>query len=202
MKASMKHEKIDPLPDESPMKPPVESCSKQLLAKFLNDQSTSMSDVNVPDSRQPLDITVPRASVRGPEERKKETTLPKLSPLNPFSPSFKPINTSANTPLANLFARNKEQLASSHSSGVKEEILKFESNDTVRENPMEQVQTKLLEFAKLLTETHSQSRLPLPEPGLFSGDLLQYPLWVKALEMLIEGRALKSSERLHFLGNM
>ena len=28
MKASMKHEEIDPLPDESPMKPPVESCSK------------------------------------------------------------------------------------------------------------------------------------------------------------------------------
>ena len=29
MKASIKHEKIDPLPDESPMKPPVESCSKK-----------------------------------------------------------------------------------------------------------------------------------------------------------------------------
>ena len=78
MKASMKHEEIDPLPDESPMKPPVESCSKQLLAKFLNDQSTSVSDVNLADSRQPPDITVPRASVRGPEERRKETTLPKL----------------------------------------------------------------------------------------------------------------------------
>ena len=197
MKASIKHEEIDPLPDESPMKPPVESCSKELLAKFLNDQSTSVSDVNLADSRQPPDITVPRASVRGPEERRKETTLPKLSPLNPFAPSFKPINTSANTPLANPFARNP---ASSHSSGVKEETPKYESNDTVRENPNEQVQTKLLEVAKLLAETQSQSRLPLPEPGLFSGDLLQYPLWLKTFETLIEGRALKSSERLHFLG--
>ena len=41
---------------------------------------------------------------------------------------------------------------------------------------------------------------PLPEPGTFSGDLLQYPIWVQAFESFIEGRAVKPSERLHFLG--
>ena len=42
--------------------------------------------------------------------------------------------------------------------------------------------------------------LLLPEPGIFNEDLLQYPVWVKALETLIEGQALRPSQRLHFLG--
>ena len=50
-------------------------------------------------------------------------------------------------------------------------------------------------------ETQNQSRLLLPEPGIFDGDLLQYPVWLKALETLIEGRTVTPSERLHFLGN-
>ena len=53
---------------------------------------------------------------------------------------------------------------------------------------------------KLLAETQNQIGLPLPEPEIFAGDRLQYPIWVKAFETLIEGRAIKPSERLHFLG--
>ena len=59
---------------------------------------------------------------------------------------------------------------------------------------------QLLETARLLAENQSQGRLPLPEPGIFSADLLQYPLWAKAFETLIESRAVKPCERLHFLG--
>ena len=59
---------------------------------------------------------------------------------------------------------------------------------------------QLLEIARLLAENQSQSRLPLPEPGIFSGDLLQYPLWAEAFETLIESHAVKPCERLHFLG--
>lgn len=33
-----------------------------------------------------------------------------------------------------------------------------------------------------------------------SRDLLQYPVWIKAFETLIEGRGIKPNERLHFLG--
>ena len=68
------------------------------------------------------------------------------------------------------------------------------------ESPEGQVQSKLLEVVKLLAETQNQTRLPLPEPEIFTGDPLQYPIWVKAFETLIEGRAIKPSERLHFLG--
>ena len=61
------------------------------------------------------------------------------------------------------------------------------------------VQIQLSTIAKLL-EIQDQNRLPLPEPGVFSGDPLKYTMWVKAFETLIESRAIKPRERLHFLG--
>ena len=35
---------------------------------------------------------------------------------------------------------------------------------------------------------------------MFSGNPLEYPVWVKAFETLIKGRAITPTERLHFLG--
>jgi DNA/RNA endonuclease YhcR with UshA esterase domain len=58
---------------------------------------------------------------------------------------------------------------------------------------------ELTAITKLL-EVQNQNRLPLAEPGVFSGNPLQYPMWVKAFETLIEGRAINPAERLHFLG--
>ena len=67
--------------------------------------------------------------------------------------------------------------------------------------PANSMQEQLLQVARLLAENQNNSRLPLPEPGIFSGDLLQYPVWIKAFETLIEGRAIEPNERLHFLEN-
>ena len=61
------------------------------------------------------------------------------------------------------------------------------------------VQAQLTAITKLL-EVQNQNRLPLPEPGVFSGNPLQYSMWVKAFETLIESRAINPAERLHFLG--
>ena len=61
------------------------------------------------------------------------------------------------------------------------------------------VQAQLSTIAKLL-EVQNQSRLPLPEQGIFSGDPLHYPIWIKAFETLVESRAVSPAERLHFLG--
>ena len=61
------------------------------------------------------------------------------------------------------------------------------------------VQAQLTAITKLL-EVQNQNRLPLPEPGVFSGNPLQYPMWVRAFETLIESRAINPAERLHFLG--
>ncbi len=51
-----------------------------------------------------------------------------------------------------------------------------------------------------LFEMQNQSRLPLSEPGVFFDDPLQYPVWAKAFEMLIESHATNSADSLHFLG--
>ena len=61
------------------------------------------------------------------------------------------------------------------------------------------MQIQLSTIAKLLG-IQDQNRLPLPEPGVFSGDPLKYTIWVKAFETLIESRAIKPRERLHFFG--
>ena len=42
--------------------------------------------------------------------------------------------------------------------------------------------------------------LPLPEPEIFGGDLLHYPLWLKSFETIIEGQTDKVSQRLYYLG--
>ena len=61
------------------------------------------------------------------------------------------------------------------------------------------LQVQLQTISRLL-EIQNQNRLPLPEPGIFTGDPLKYPVWVKAFETLIESRAINSAEKLHFLG--
>ena len=47
------------------------------------------------------------------------------------------------------------------------------------------LQVQLQTILRLL-EIQNQNRLPLPEPGIFTGDPLKYPVWVKAFETLIE----------------
>ena len=61
------------------------------------------------------------------------------------------------------------------------------------------LQVQLQTISRLL-EIQNQNRLPLPEPGIFTGDPLKYPVWVKAFETQIESRAINSAEILHFLG--
>lgn len=61
------------------------------------------------------------------------------------------------------------------------------------------VQAQLDVISKLL-EVQNQNRLPLPEPGIFNGNPLQFLIWLQAFETLIEGRAINPAERLHFLG--
>ena len=61
------------------------------------------------------------------------------------------------------------------------------------------LQVQLQTISRLL-EIQNQNRLPLPEPGIFTGDPLKYPVWVKAFETLTESRATNSAEKLHFLG--
>ena len=57
----------------------------------------------------------------------------------------------------------------------------------------------IMELAKVFQQQMHMSRLPPPEPGVFSGDPIQFPGWLTSFELLIESRQLTSAERLHYL---
>ena len=50
-----------------------------------------------------------------------------------------------------------------------------------------------------LTRTMTLSRLPIPEPPVFTGDPLQYPDWISSFTSLIECRGLPPAEKIHYL---
>ena len=201
MIASIKHEEEDNhiLLDEFSSRPPTEIGSRSLLEKFLDDQSASVSKANVPHPNQSPILSTHWPPVCESKGRIIASQAVSHASLNPFSPPFKPIYTLANTSLTNPF---QDALTTPTSAGVNGKKPKYmdQSLKLADESPEGQVQSKLLEVVKLLAETQNQTRLPLPEPEIFTGDPLQYPIWVKAFETLIEGRAIKPSERLHFLG--
>ncbi|XP_038055961.1 uncharacterized protein LOC119727951 [Patiria miniata] len=60
-------------------------------------------------------------------------------------------------------------------------------------------QTTLQDLTKTFAEQINLSRLPTPEPGVFTADPLKYPRWKRAFEILIEQRGIPRSERLHYL---
>ena len=190
MIASMKQEQEDNyrLLDEFPSRPPMETCSKELLEKFLDDQSVTVSNVH---------ISAPNQSPVTSTSWAPASPAPNLHPLNPFTPPLKPMYTLANSAHPNPFPDIQPR---TFPYRVNQELPEYDFSKTVVRSSEAQVQSKLLEVAKLLAETQNQSRLPIPEPDVFSGDFLQYPVWLKAFETLIEARAVKPSERLHYLG--
>ena len=42
--------------------------------------------------------------------------------------------------------------------------------------------------------------LPLPEPEIFRGDMINYPTWKKSFETIIERRTDSAPQRLYYLG--
>ncbi|CAH3036366.1 unnamed protein product [Pocillopora meandrina] len=88
MIASIKHEEQDGeiILDEFPVSPPLETDSKALLEKFLDDQSASISNVKVSVSSQLPFIPTPWTPISQPKRSITESTKPTFSPLNPFTP--------------------------------------------------------------------------------------------------------------------
>ena len=100
-------------------------------------------------------------------------TTPKS--LNPFAPEFE----------ARVFPRSEEPYYLAQTS------------DPLNKSTVEDSLTRL---ADILSKRRLQDSLPLPEPEVFSGDLLHYPVWLKSFETIIEGQTEKVSQRLYYLG--
>ena len=77
-------------------------------------------------------------------------------------------------------------------------ITYFVPSSTLSSSPSKTEQC-LIELAKTLADQVSLSRLPSPEPSIFSGDPLSYPGWKSAFKILIEQRQIPPSDRIHYL---
>ena len=158
--------------------------TQEHIEKFLRSQA-ELSEP--PENDKPTSQVTPKI----PETHQDNPTAPpnSLKPqLDPSIPAYVPNTTtvpaSLQAQLDHVTAANIQDDPPSVPNGTAKPDL---------------VQVQLSTIAKLL-EIQDQNRLPLPEPGVFSGDPLKYTMWVKAFETLIESRAIKPRERLHFLG--
>lgn len=55
------------------------------------------------------------------------------------------------------------------------------------------------QFADALARAITTSRLPIPEPPIFTGDPLHYPDWIFSFTSLIENRGIAPSDKIHYL---
>ena len=57
----------------------------------------------------------------------------------------------------------------------------------------------ICEAVKTLSDIATVSRLPIPEPGVFCGDALEYPSWRTAFQTLIENKRIDPAEKVYYL---
>lgn len=113
-------------------------------------------------------------------------------------------STSVSAPIASssgniqpVIQTDQVQVPSSNSSApVSSSVLTNAQNVS---QPSVSVEQGLLDLAKSLTDQITVSRLPPPEPSVFTGDPLSYPSWRSAFQILIEQKKIPVSERLHYL---
>ena len=54
-------------------------------------------------------------------------------------------------------------------------------------------------IAKLFADSISMNRIPVPEPIVFDGNTLDYPIWKASFETLIESKNIFPAEKIHYL---
>ena len=58
---------------------------------------------------------------------------------------------------------------------------------------------QVLELTKLISKQVSLTRLPVPEPSVFTGDALRYPDWKVTFDLLIDQKGIPENERVYYL---
>ena len=106
----------------------------------------------------------------------KKPLIPTPKSLNPFAPEFE----------ASPFPRN-EYSADLKSYGYLHPKQEREVEQTSSSPRKTTVEDSLTRLADILSLRRLQDTLPLPDPEIFSGDLLHYPVWLKSFQTIIEG---------------
>lgn len=112
--------------------------------------------------------------------------------FSPYPPTLNPF-VPANVPASMPFHSQLEIV-----DPLKKNIVHNKSSDSTSPKPSSI--DALERLTDLLSQRRLQDSLPLPEPGTFRGDLLQYPFWAKSFKTIIEDQTYKSAHRLFYLG--
>ena len=146
--------------------------------KMAEARITAISKVEATGSWQsddPVDLQLPD----GKDEMMKDFISSQA--LNPQCQSFIPINQAARDP-----THDAPYSPSVHNVPPTQGLIAPANNANNRATiqPLDQL---------------LMSRLPPPEPSVFSGDPLEYPSWKSAFHTLIESRAILPGERIYYL---
>jgi hypothetical protein len=177
--------------------------SQEHLQRFLeshpNPPATSAHEPDVGTTPNPW---TPQSI--GTVNERQPSTNP--NPHNPKPPATKDSSQAPGSPTATFNPNTPDFIPATRSSEANAvEASKgkhsISNDDQAPVNPTttSESTTMLQTIAKLL-ETQNQNRLPLIAPGIFNGDPLKYPIWLRSFETLVESRAINPAERLHFLG--
>ena len=150
--------------------PLEESPSNNGIPVVKNKPVATPSKINLADET----ISIP----------KQEPAIPTPKSLNPLAPEFE----------ASPFPRYDPYRSADY------EPYKHQEAKTTDSPHKFTVEDPLIKLANILCQRRLQDTLPLPEPEIFSGDLLHYPVWLKSFETIIEGQTEKASQRLYYLG--
>ena len=155
---------------ESVNEPLQESPSNNGVPVVKNEPVATLSKINPADET----ISLP----------KQDPAIPTPKSLNPFVSEFE----------ASPFPRHDPYFTADYEPYKHQEA---KISDSARKSTVEDPLTRL---ADILSQRRLQDSLPLPEPEIFSGDLLHYPVWLKSFQTIIEGQTEKVSQRLYYLG--
>ena len=149
-------------------------------------------------------------------EPKGEELEATYSTLNPFASTFviKPkqevssasdhLNVRSQNPFSPLSPQN---LFEDEETAFTVSPVNFDSTLSVSPSPQEgnpsvhaPVNDPIIKLVDLLSQRQERDHLPKQEPETFNGDSLNFPIWMRSFETLVEKRTNIPSEKIYYLG--
>ena len=116
----------------------------------------------------------------------------------------------------NRLVVNKQTDATGHHNYIADDIASYPASCTYSDGTIEDylnnkwdydyyhdvpvtTQMNMIQFASIMNDFINASRLPIPEPKIFTGNPLEYPSWKCSFEALIETKSILANHRIHYL---
>jgi hypothetical protein len=119
--------------------------------------------------------------------------IPPTKPEESTSRNFEDIQLK----LSSLPVERKQIRTQSQTTGTKCQSTHRENDASI--NDILYLQTKQTKLSAMIVEQHWTSLLPLQEPPVFDGNYFDYPVFIRAFEVIIERRVSSNRDRLYFL---